>query len=249
MTVSVSEIWRHPIKAHGREALDQVELIAGKTMPWDRTWAVAHEQANCEGGQWASCANFSRGAKAPGLQAINARLDEAARQVTLTHPDLPELTFRPDEEADRFLDWVAPIMPEDRAASARIVTASDRGMTDTDFASISLLNSATNREISEQAEQNLSMQRWRGNIHLTGLDPWEEFSWIGKKIRIGSTTLIIREPITRCMATTANPETGLRDADTLAALRTGWSHQDFGIYGEVLVSGKMSRNDEVRIVP
>ena len=31
----VAEIWRHPVKAHGRERIDQVTLEAGKAMPWD----------------------------------------------------------------------------------------------------------------------------------------------------------------------------------------------------------------------
>lgn len=45
MTARVGAIWRHPIKAHGREALGRVILTEGETIPWDRRWAVAHEQA------------------------------------------------------------------------------------------------------------------------------------------------------------------------------------------------------------
>ncbi|WP_239995108.1 MOSC N-terminal beta barrel domain-containing protein, partial [Rhodosalinus sediminis] len=96
MTARLTEIWRHPIKAHGREALDRVRLEAGATLPWDRAWAVAHEAARTDGSAWAPCAEFTRGAKAPALMAIEAALDEATETVTLRHPDRPALTFRPD---------------------------------------------------------------------------------------------------------------------------------------------------------
>ena len=54
---------------------------------------------------------------------------------------------------------------------------------------------------------------------------------------------MVREPIRRCLATTANPETGQRDADTLQALQSGWGHQDFGVYCEVVKSGEIQIGD------
>ena len=106
MTGLVAHIWRHPIKSHGREALERVTLTQGSTMPWDRAWAVAHSQAKTDGSNWAPCINFSRGSKAPALMAISARLDETERQITLTHPDRPPITFRPDDDPADFLAWV-----------------------------------------------------------------------------------------------------------------------------------------------
>ena len=43
----------------------------------------------------------------------------------------------------------------------------------------------------------------------------------------------MREPITRCVATTVDPETGISDADTLGGLRPAGATQDFGVYAEV----------------
>ena len=45
------------------------------------------------------------------------------------------------------------------------------------------------------------------------------------------------------MATTANPETGRRDAETLDALERGWGHQDFGVYAEVVAGGTVKVGD------
>ncbi|PKP81933.1 MAG: molybdenum cofactor biosysynthesis protein, partial [Alphaproteobacteria bacterium HGW-Alphaproteobacteria-2] len=63
MTPRLAQIWRHPIKAHGRERLDAAMLEPGQTLPWDRHWAVAHEAAHLAEGAWSPCANFSRAAK------------------------------------------------------------------------------------------------------------------------------------------------------------------------------------------
>lgn len=248
MTGRVAEIWRHPIKAHGREPLQQVDLTEGHTLPWDRVWAVTHEQTKADGSEWAHCANFTRGAKVAALQAINAQLDEANREITLSHPERANLTFRPDGDVSKFLEWVQPLMPADRAASVGIVSAPDRGMTDSDFPSVSLLNLASNTEVEQRLGQYLSMERWRGNICLEGLPAWEEFEWIGKQLQIGTAVLQIRERIGRCLATTVNTKSGKRDADTLGTLKQGWDHTDFGVYGYVVKSGSISTGDEIELL-
>lgn len=248
MTARVAALWRHPIKAHGREALNGVTLHVGQTMPWDRRWAVAHDQATVDGRKWVACQNFSRGAKAAQLMAIEAMSDAAAGTVTLRHPARPDLTFDPDRDGAAFLDWVRPLMPEDRAQSARIVRAVERGMTDTPFASISLVNLASGTDLGARMGQDLSADRWRANIHIDGLMPWAERGWIGRTIRIGTAELEIREAIVRCLATAANPATGERDADTLGALKAAWGHQEFGLYGVVTRGGDLGIGDAIRPV-
>ncbi|MDO6484637.1 MAG: MOSC N-terminal beta barrel domain-containing protein [Shimia thalassica] len=248
MSATVAALWRHPIKSHGRESLDRVSLSEGQTMPWDRRWAVTHESAKTDGSDWAPCMNFSRGAKAPSLMAISAKSDETSGIVTLSHPELSDLSFDPDGNPNVFLEWVRPIMPENRAQSAGIVRVADRGMTDTDFPSISLLNLASNEALSAAMQTPLSMDRWRGNIILDGLNAWEEKNWPGKTLRIGDVELEIREEITRCLATTANPETGVRDADTLKTLSETFGHREFGVYGVVTKGGDITVGDKVEVI-
>jgi len=243
MTGTLTQIFRHPIKGHGREALASVVLSAGECLPWDRHWAVAHDAARLEPG-WNRCANFARGAKAPALMAVTSTLDAATRTVTLRHPDRGEVTFRPDDPADlqRFLDWAAPLNPPDRAQPARIVAAG-RGMTDSPFPSVSILSVTSLRDLSAQVGQPLSMDRWRGNLWLDGAAPFAEFDWIGKHLTIGAAVLRIEERITRCTATAVDPETGKPDCDTLGGLQTAYGHQDFGVYGVVVQSGPIAIGD------
>ena len=245
MTPEIAHIWRHPIKSHGREALERVTVTEGTSLPWDRTWAVVHEASKTDGAGWAPCANFSRGAKAPALMAISAQLDETAESLTLTHPDRPDLTFRPDAEGAAFLDWVAPLMPADRAASTGLVRIAGRGMTDTDYPSISLGGLASVRALSGKFGRALDPRRFRINFWVEGLAPWEEFEWVGREITIGGVRFRVEDRITRCRATTANPDTGRIDADTLAALEDGWGHRDLGVYLVAIGSGDVALGDRV----
>lgn len=250
MTARVAEIWRHPIKSHGRESLARVTLRKGHTMPWDRRWAVAHDAAKADGSEWAPCQNFSRGAKAPKLQAISARSNLAEGTVTLSHPACEAITINPDDPADqaRFIDWARPISPADRAQPDRVLRVADRGMTDTDYPSISILNAASHAQVSDRIGRDISIKRWRGNLVLEGLEPWAERTWIGQRIKLGGAVLDVREEIVRCLATTASTRTGERDADTLGALMTGWGHKNFGVYAEVVQSGEVQRGDPVEIL-
>jgi len=246
VTATVAHIFRHPIKSHGREEIGAVELIAGQTMPMDRRWAVAHEASNADGSEWVVCANFSRGSKAPGLMAIEARVNADEGSVTLTHPTIGQITFDPERDAQEFLKWVAPIMPPDRAKSARIIQVPGRGLTDSPFPSVSLASLSSNAALSDRVGMDLSPRRWRANFWIDGLDAWQEFDWVGQVLEIGEAQITVREPIVRCLATAANPDTGVRDADTLGALESGWGHRTFGVYCEVIKGGTVSLGDRVR---
>ena len=60
--------------------------------------------------------------------------------------------------------------------------------------------------------------RFRSNIALEGLGAWEEHSWVGRKVRIGTVTFNVVRPKVRCLATHANPTTGERDVSMLTTL-------------------------------
>lgn len=248
----VATLWRHPIKSHGREQLEQVTLIEGQTMPWDRHWAVTHEASKFDAGdpRWVMCRNFMIGVATPGLAGIWAELDEATATVTLRHADLGQHIFCPDDASDwaGFLNWVLPLCPADRRQPTGIVTTGARGMTDSAYPSVSIMNTASHAEVSAQLGKPLEQERWRSNIWLDDLPAWEEFDWTGRNLRIGEAEFAVQEPIRRCMATAANPVTGQRDTDTLGALRDGWDHQHFGVYATVTKGGKVAVNNKAEVI-
>lgn len=249
---TVASLWRHPIKSHGREALDSVTLIAGQTMPWDRHWAVTHAATkfDADDPKWVMCRNFMLGVATPGLAGILAKLNPETATVTLDHADLGTLTFAPDDPAQfaRFAAWVTPLCPKDKHQPTGIAKAPQRGMTDSPYPSLSIMTTASHNAVADQLGAPLEIERWRGNIWLDGPNAWSEFDWTNRDIRIGGAILAVREPIQRCMATSASPKTGLRDHDTLGALRDGWGHQNFGIYAEVIKGGDIQIGDTAEVL-
>lgn len=247
MSAALAHIVRHPLKAIGREELSQVTLTAGAWLPFDRLWAVAHEQAQLDGG-WARKANFLRGVTDPNLMAVTSRLDETAMELTLDHPEAGRAVVRPDEDCvdAQFLDWLSRIWSAELPAPQRFYRAERAHLTDGPEPWVAVNNLATHRAVEQRIGRKLSIHRWRGNLWIEGLAPWEEFDWVDRQIRIGDVVLDVTQRITRCKATMANPETGRRDADTLGALKT-WDHQDFGVFARVSAGGTVSVGDPVAV--
>lgn len=240
----LAQIWRHPIKGVGAERLEHVGLHIDRPLPLDRAWAVLEEGGEASEG-WRACRNFIRGAKGPSLMAVSARCD--GEDIHLSHPDRPDLALQPDTPAagPALIAWLKPIYPADRRAPAALVKSPAIGMSDAPYASVAILNLASLRALSQKLGHALDPRRFRGNLWLDGLAPWEEFDLLGKRLKIAEAELEMIEPITRCRATEANPVTGRRDAATLAALEDGWGHRDFGVYAMVRRSGRVAVGNEV----
>lgn len=252
MTAKVASLWRHPIKSHGRESIETVALEAGKTMPWDRHWAVAHDKSkfDADARDWVACGNFMRGMTVPSLNGIWASYDEATGQLTLRHQSLEDVTFDPEtpEGQSAFFDWAAPLYPSSGRQPAALVSANDRGMTDSSTASLSIMNHASHEAVEHAHGGPLDIARWRGNIWLNSPNPWDELNWVSKDIKIGQVRFHIRKPIERCPLIMANPRTGERDADLLKTLRDTWNHEDFGMQAVVVEGGQISVGDTVEVL-
>ncbi len=243
----LAHICRHPIKSVGYEEIAQVTLTPGQPLPHDRAFAVAHEAAGFDRpAGWAPKQRFLRGAAEGGLQAVRARFRDETGEITLNHPDRPPFTGLLPAGGDALVDWLRPLWPASRPAPARLVSRADGGaLTDVPDPFVSVLSLTSLRILSRRMGQDLSIHRFRGNLWLEGLAPWEEFDLPGREITVGQARLRVVERITRCAATCANPDTGRTDADTLAALEEGWGHADFGVYAQVVEGGEVAVGDNV----
>lgn len=192
--------------------------------------------------------NFMRGVSSNQLMAVRATLNDDV--VTLTHPSLPDITVHPDTEDDakKLIDWIGPISNPDRSAPTRVIRAGKQGMTDNSSPFISILTAASLADLSEKCGKELVRERFRGNLWLDGTTPWQEFDWIGQKLRIGDAVLEIAERIERCKATTVDPISGISDVDTLKTLTDNWQHKDFGVFALVLQGGEIRAGDKVELL-
>jgi uncharacterized protein YcbX len=246
---SLSAIHRHPVKALGHEALTAATLAAGETLPGDRVWALLHDRSRPDAGDdgWIRCTTFLRGAAIPALMAVTSHGGPGVA-ITFRHPDRPPLCVDPgtDAGAAALLAWVDPLIPAGMPRPAGVHRA-PRGLTDSRQPTVSLMSDASLAALSARVGLPLSRRRFRGNLWAANLPAWDEMRLAGRDIRIGATCLTVLEPIERCSATLANPETGTRDADVLRALQDGWGHTDFGVNCLVRTGGDIALGDAIKI--
>lgn len=244
----IARLVRHPIKSAGYETVADAVLTEGAAFPFDRVWAVAHAAARLsEPPTWAPKLQFLRGWGSAELMAVSCQADAAAETVTLCHPRRPTETFRPDDPADaaRLIAWLLPLWPENRPEPARVIRVPGHAITDQDEPLISINSVSSLADLGARMGRELSPHRFRGNIWVEGWAPWTELDLIGKEITVGDARLRVEEPIGRCRATGANPETGEQDADTMGALESHFGHTDFGVFARVITSGRVAVGDEV----
>mmetsp|Transcript_68299 Transcript_68299/g.142773 ORF Transcript_68299/g.142773 Transcript_68299/m.142773 type:complete len:378 (+) Transcript_68299:86-1219(+) len=87
----------------------------------------------------------------------------------------------------------------------------------TNEASLQDLKRRQRWQFKYKVSQNLSMERFRPNIVVTGCLPWEEDTW--KRIRIGSVEFLVWQPTGRCLMTSFDEES-LKQDDLLGLLRS-----------------------------
>ncbi len=94
----------------------------------------------------------------------------------------------------------------------------------------------------------LDDRRFRMTMTLAGGEAFEEDTWIGHDVALGSAVLAVRVPCERCVATTRDPATGEKDVPTLRALKAVRGRPDLGVYCDVVVPGTVRLGDEVRVL-
>ena len=124
------------------------------------------------------------------------------------------------------------------------------GIAFTDFEETHLsIGSVRSRSLLEQITgQNLDPIRFRMNLWLDDMDPWSELDLVGRDLEIGAVRLRVIARCQRCNATNASPDTGERNTEIPALLRSRYGHMDFGIYAQVISGGELQLGDYARVI-
>lgn len=123
-----------------------------------------------------------------------------------------------------------------------------------DIEPVTLLSDASVEELRRRAgrEEPLDGRRFRMLVHLAGCEPHEEDTWEGRLLRLGEAVVRVGGPVPRCATTTRDPDTGVRDFDTLREVKVyrGLRERkkiDFGVYGEVVEPGRVRVGDPAEL--
>ena len=113
---------------------------------------------------------------------------------------------------------------------------------------VSLNNLASLRDYESKVGARRHRRRFRANIWFSGASAWAEREWIGREIQVGGAVMKVLKGTIRCPATEVNPETGERDANPLAELRSLYGHVELGVHAEVISGGKFSVGDAMELM-
>ena len=226
----VAALYRYPVKGFTPEACETLTVLDEGRIAGDRVLGLRFADTEAADDAWSKKTGMVALMNIPGLARLHMRFEEEALRLRLSLASTVLVDEVLNKEGRKRLatavaDYVLTldenplaghperlplrvvgdgITPRYHDAEAGQVTLHGRG-------SLQALTAAfANAEGSEL--------RFRSNIALEGLGAWEEHSWVGRKVRIGTVVFDVVRPKVRCLATHANPKTGERDLPILTTL-------------------------------
>ncbi|BDZ39670.1 MOSC domain-containing protein [Microbacterium suwonense] len=233
----VAALYRYPIKGFTPERHDELTVQPDGRIAGDRVlafrFADAAEPEQRDGlDYWPKSKGLAL-ESFPTLAALRVAYDHDAKRVRITHDDSLLVDVVLDAEGRTELTDIVTAFVMDspewkllqREGRLPLVLVGDgersrfqdrpRGfVTVHSEASVEAVNAALPNKAPGLV---LDDRRFRSNVVIDGADAWDELSWSGK-VRIGDLRFTAEGPIVRCLATHANPDTGIRDARVLTTL-------------------------------
>ena len=111
--------------------------------------------------------------------------------------------------------------------------------------SVSLLNIQSINDFQKKIVKKVEISRFRGNICIDGVKPWEEQEWVGKIVKINNVSFKVEKKIPRCVAINLKPQTDDNSLNLLQALKKTYNHFDMGIYLSALDDGKIEVGNKI----
>jgi uncharacterized protein YcbX len=256
MEATVTRISVAPVKSLGLVHPDEVALERGGVVGNRRFWLRDEE------------GRLYAGKRDGSMLRIRPVWDEETRRLTLTFPDgeMVDGVVELGEPVDAILygeprpsrrvtgPWEAAIsqyVGRELELLWADESAVDRAP---DGGTISLVSHASLARLAVETgagESGIDGRRFRMLFEIDGVGEHEEDTWLGSRLRIGDATVTLNGDVGRCVVTSRDPDTGVVDLPTLAALaayrREGVSEPlPFGVYGSVTVPGRVRVGDIAR---
>lgn len=259
----VVALYRHPIKGLTPESLETLTVQADGRVAGDRVLAFRFADAVTPEQRdgldyWPKAKGLSL-QDFPALAALHMSFDDVTGHVRMHHDGgtLVEAGLNAEgREAlvDAVTDFVLAT-PEGRRlrrpGRLPLVLVGDGETSrfqDRSRGYVSVHSHGSTRALEDAVGHPVDDRRFRSNIVIDGVGPWDELGWSGE-IRIGGVVFRGAGPIVRCLATHANPDTGVRDMKVLTTL-TGALGQTEPTLGRLLLpadgsAGSIRIGDEV----
>ncbi len=248
----IETIYRYPVKGLTAEALDDVVLSAGETLPHDRRFALAQGDSAFDPTRpaWLPKRNFACLMVNEGLALAHSAFDARTGDLAIRLPGAPPFvgSTRTAEGKAAIAAHLASFMGDAARGTPRFVEAPGHSFSDVAKKVVSIIGLSSLHALESAAGMPLDPLRFRANVYVSGGAPWAEFDWLGREILLGHARLRIVKRIVRCPATEVNPETGARDAEPPRWLRQHFGHADLGVYAEVIEGGRIAAGDALEVL-
>jgi uncharacterized protein len=262
MSASISSINYCPVKSVSFQTIEKCKIKKNIGIMGDRVFAFAKnldlEEAKLfekstheRKGKWNKVLTLKN---SPVLNKYNFFFEE--NKLTLTFKDKEILTINASELSERQL-ISNKIMELENSLKEPIVLMKNEVLPfyDTSISnkvdfinSVSLLNIQSINDFQKKIDKKVEMSRFRGNICIDGIKPWEEREWIGKIIKINNVSFKVEKNIPRCVAINLEPTTDDNSLNLLQSLKKTYNHFEMGIYltalddGEIEIGNKVETN-------
>jgi uncharacterized protein YcbX len=264
MSMTVTAIYRYPVKGLSAEPLPRVRLAPGECLPHDRRFAVAlpSTRFDPEQPEWLPKSRFAMLMRDERLARLSTRFDAASEELTIAEVGeaaggaaLRASLTEPDGRR-AIGDFLGGFLGDAVERPLRVVAAAGHAFADarrkpnaTTDKYVSLINLASIAALADRVGAPLDPLRFRANFYFDGAPAWRELDWIESHAMLGAARLRVIAAITRCAATQVNPATAERDIDVPAALVREFGHNLMGIYAEVADGGDVAVGDTLSLMP
>ena len=226
----VAALYRYPVKGFTPEACETLTVLDEGRIAGDRVLGIRFADTAAPDDAWGKKTEMVALMNTPGLARLHLKFEAEALRLRLSVASTVLVdVILTQEGRQRLATAVAeyvltldehPLAGHPERLPLRVI---GDGITpryhDTEAGQVTLHGRGSLHALTAAlGNAEGSELRFRSNIALEGLGAWEEQSWVGRKVRIGTVEFDVVRPKVRCLATHANPTTGERDLPILTTL-------------------------------
>jgi len=247
---TIQSIYRYPVKGLSPQALPQVTLAVGATLPADRAYAVENGPTGFDPAHPAYFPKqrFLMLMRNERLAALKTDYDEASHTLSIHHGgraaargDLRTAEGRASIEA-----FMATFCADELKGPPKVLAGEGHSFSDVAKKVVSIINLASVAAVESAVGAPVDPLRFRANLYVAGWPAWHEFNLMNQDIMAGTARLKVVKRIVRCAATNVDPQTGIRDMEIPPTLMRTFDHMDCGVYAEVVGAGDVKIGNAIR---
>lgn len=245
----VAAIYRYPVKGLSPEPLSEVVLTPGETVPCDRAYAIENGPSGFDPAEPKTLPKilFLMLMRNESLAELHTKFDDATSVLTVRRGGVvvAEGCLATEDGRRAIESFFDAFSAKDLRGPAKVLTAPGFSFSDTSTKVVSLINLETVRTIGREIGADVHPLRFRGNLHVEGMEAWREFDLVGQTLTVGGVTFEVVKRIDRCAATNVDPVTAKRDLKIPASLQRAYGHADCGVYLKVVAGGTLAVGNSV----